>query len=195
MIEAWGGSPGVPSYGVKLVEVSGLWTEAMRMQYELWLAAKSVGFTREHVASDQTWALTRRPGRRIESWPRRYRWFTACERNHIEIISKSIDDIAVYFLSLLQDTTLKGEKQMLIRRTAVAAALVAVPLALAAPAQATCSYFGPNPDKNVCGMPNIQQSVGNAKGQLRENFNVGKAVGNLQHALTHGVGEKDKNAP
>jgi hypothetical protein len=32
---------------VKLVEVSDLWTEVMRMQYELWLVAKSVGFTRE----------------------------------------------------------------------------------------------------------------------------------------------------
>ncbi len=86
---------------------------------------------------------------------------------------------------------------MLIRRTAVAAALVAVPLAFAAPAQATCSdgYFGASPDKSICGVPNIQTSVGNAKNNLRENFKVGNAVGNLQHALTHGVGENDKNAP
>jgi hypothetical protein len=83
---------------------------------------------------------------------------------------------------------------MFIRRTVVAAALVAVPLALAAPAQATCSYFGSDGsqhDRTFCGVPNIQQSVGNAKDRLRENFNVGTAVGNLQHAVTNGVGSDD----
>ena len=47
VIEALGGSPTSTELWLKLVEGNDLWTEAMRMQYELWVAAKSVGFTRE----------------------------------------------------------------------------------------------------------------------------------------------------
>ena len=98
---------------------------------------------------------------------------------------------------------------MFIRRTVIAAALVAVPLAFAASAQATpCSYFGddPNgPDNSICGMPNLPGTFENVQTNLRKNFNPEVAAGNLQdnfnpgtadleHDITHGVGS-DKNSP
>ena len=89
---------------------------------------------------------------------------------------------------------------MFVRRTVIAAALIAVPLAFAASAQAapaTCSggYFAPDQNKSICGAPNISKSIGNAMTNLHENFNPHTAAGNLEHAITHGVGEQDKNAP
>ena len=93
---------------------------------------------------------------------------------------------------------------MFIRRTVIAAALIAVPIALAAPAQAapaTCSggygYFGPGEkdrDKSICGVPNISESMGNAMTNLHENFNPRTAADNFKHNLTHGVGTDDPPA-
>jgi hypothetical protein len=104
---------------------------------------------------------------------------------------------------------------MFIRRTVIAAALVAVPLAFAAPAlaeAAPCSYFGAgesnSESQGICGVPDLAGTfgqvrtnlttnfnLGTAAGNLRDNFNPGTAAGNLEHAITHGVGEQDKNAP
>jgi hypothetical protein len=99
---------------------------------------------------------------------------------------------------------------MFIRRTVIAAALVAVPLAFAAPAlaeAAPCSYFGAG-ESGICGVPDLAGTfgqvrtnlttnfnLGTAAGTLRDNFKPGTAAGNLEHAITHGVGEQDKNAP
>ena len=98
---------------------------------------------------------------------------------------------------------------MFIRRTVIAASLIAVPLAFAASAQATpCSYFGDNPSdpgsQGICGAPDLAGTFGNvqtnlqknfspghAAGNLQDNFNPGKAAGNLEHNLTHGVGTVD----
>ena len=93
---------------------------------------------------------------------------------------------------------------MFIRRTVIAAALIAVPIAFAASAQAApCSYFGddPNgPDNSICGMPDLVGTFGNvqtnlksfspdvAAGNLQRNFDPGTAAGHLVHNLTHGVG-------
>lgn len=98
---------------------------------------------------------------------------------------------------------------MFIRRTVIAAALIAVPIAFAAPAQATCSYFGNNEsdpgNQGICqGGIDPSQSIrdagknlqtnfspGQAAGNLQDNFNPGNAAGNLEHNLTHGVGTDD----
>jgi hypothetical protein len=90
---------------------------------------------------------------------------------------------------------------MFVRRTVIAAALVAVPLAFAAPAlaQATpCSggygYFGPGEtdrDKSICGMPNMDTSIQNITDNLKKNFSPGDAADNFKHNLTHGVGKAD----
>jgi hypothetical protein len=88
---------------------------------------------------------------------------------------------------------------MFIRRTVIAAALIAVPIALAAPAQATCSYFGDKESdpgsQGICGAPDITNSIQKAGENLRTNFDVAEASKNLEHNLTHGVGEQDQNAP
>ncbi len=94
---------------------------------------------------------------------------------------------------------------MFIRRTVIAASLIAVPLAFAAPALATpCSYFGDKPNSGICGAPDLAGTIGNvqtnlqnnfspdvAVGNLQDNFNPGKLTGHLEHNLTHGVGEAD----
>jgi hypothetical protein len=81
---------------------------------------------------------------------------------------------------------------MFVRRTVIAAALVAVPLAFAASAQAApCSYFGddPNgPDNSVCGAPNINESMQHAKENLQTNFSVDNAIKNLQKNLSGNFG-------
>ena len=119
---------------------------------------------------------------------------------------------------------------MFIQRTVIAAALVAVPLAFAAPALAdsgtdtSCSYFGTDESEpgsqGMCGMPDLAGTFGQlrtnlatnfspdvvgklqknldpgaAAGQLQKNLDPATAAGNLKHAITHGVGEKDQNAP
>ena len=103
---------------------------------------------------------------------------------------------------------------MFIRRTVIAASLVAVPIAFAASAQAapaTCSYFGADESKSesqgMCGVPDLAGtfgqvrtnlannfSPGKAAGHLQDNFNPGKAAGNLEQAITHGVGTDDPPA-
>ena len=98
---------------------------------------------------------------------------------------------------------------MFIRRTVIAASLIAVPIAFAAPALADtpttpCSYFGNKPDNGICGAPDLTGTIGTvqtnlhnnfspdvAAGRLQDNFNPGTAAGNLEHNLTHGVGETD----
>ena len=110
---------------------------------------------------------------------------------------------------------------MFVRRTVIAAALVAVPIAFAASAQAApCSYFGDesNPkSQGICGVPDLagtfgqvrtnlannfspQVTAGNlrgnldpgtAAGHLQGNLDPGAAAGNLEHAITHGVGTDD----
>jgi hypothetical protein len=97
---------------------------------------------------------------------------------------------------------------MFVRRTVIAAALVAVPIAFAASAQAApCSYFGDesNPkSQGICGAPDLAGTFGQvrtnlaknfspqeAAGNLRRNLDPGTAAGNLEHAITHGVGTDD----
>ena len=100
---------------------------------------------------------------------------------------------------------------MFIRRTVIAASLIAVPIAFAAPALASpCSYFGDNPSdpgsQGICGAPDLTETFGsvqtnlrdnfnpgNAAGHLRDNFNPGTAAGNLGHNLTLGVGEHEND--
>lgn len=80
-------------------------------------------------------------------------------------------------------------------KSAIAAAVLAGGLAVAgaAPASAACSYFGANESapasQGICkGGISISQSMQNASTNLKNNLNVKTALGNLQHALTHGVG-------
>ena len=85
---------------------------------------------------------------------------------------------------------------MVIRRTVIAAVLIAVPLSFVAPAQATCSdgYFGQGEkerDKSICGVPNIDTSIQHVTDNLEKNFSPGDAARNLEHNLTHGVGQDD----
>ena len=98
---------------------------------------------------------------------------------------------------------------MFVRRTVIAAALVAVPIAFAASAQAApCSYFGADESKpdsqGICGVPDLAGTFGQvrtnlaknfspqeAAGNLRRNLDPGTAAGNLEHAITHGVGTDD----
>ena len=84
---------------------------------------------------------------------------------------------------------------MFIRRTVIAAALIAAPIAFAASAQAApCSYFGNDPsgpDKSICGVPDLNDSIQHAKENLEANFSVDKAAENFKHNLTNGVGSED----
>ena len=85
---------------------------------------------------------------------------------------------------------------MFIRRTVIAASLIAVPIAFAAPAQATCSYFGDTASdpgsQGICqGGIDPSQGIQNAGKNLQTNFSPGQAAGNLEHNLTHGVGTDD----
>ena len=97
---------------------------------------------------------------------------------------------------------------MFVRRTVIAAALVAVPIAFAASAQAApCSYFGDESkpeSQGICGVPDLAGTFGQvrtnlannfspqeAAGNLRGNLDPGTAAGNLEHAITHGVGTDD----
>jgi hypothetical protein len=97
---------------------------------------------------------------------------------------------------------------MFIRRTVIAASLIAVPIAFAAPAFADtptpCSYFGDETRSGICGAPDLAGTFGNvqtnlhnnfspdvAAGHLQDNFNPGTAAGNLEHNVTHGVGTDD----
>ena len=97
---------------------------------------------------------------------------------------------------------------MFIRRTVIAASLIAVPIAFAAPALADtptpCSYFGDETHDGVCGAPDLSGTFGNVQtnlhnnfspnevaGHLQDNFNPGTAAGQLEHNLTHGVGTDD----
>lgn len=79
---------------------------------------------------------------------------------------------------------------------AVGGAAVAAALGFAAaPAQAApCSYFGDQPSDGICGAPSISGTIGNAKKNLQDNFNVGSALNNLGYNLTHGVGTDDPAA-
>ncbi len=98
----------------------------------------------------------------------------------------------------------------------IAGAAIAGAIGFAAPAaQATpCAYFptpstqNPATDGGICGIPDLATtaaqsianlhdnlSVGNAASALAGNLDAGSAAANLQHALTHGVGTQDQNAP
>ena len=66
---------------------------------------------------------------------------------------------------------------MFIRRTVIAAALVAVPLAFAAPAladAAPCSYFGAgesnSASQSICGVPDLAGTFGQVRTNLMTNF-------------------------
>ena len=70
---------------------------------------------------------------------------------------------------------------MFIRRTVIAAALVAVPLAFAAPAlaeAAPCSYFGAGESNSgsqgICGVPDLAGTFGQVRTNLTTNFNLGR---------------------
>ena len=83
---------------------------------------------------------------------------------------------------------------MFVRRTVIAAALLAVPLAFAASAQAdaaTCSYFGAdesNPDsQGICGVPDLAGTFGQVRTNLANNFSPKVAAGNLQGNLDPGT--------
>ena len=97
---------------------------------------------------------------------------------------------------------------MFVRRTVIAAALVAIPIAFAASAQAApCSYFGDESkpeSQGICGVPDLAGTFGQVRtnlannfspqvtaGNLRGNLDPGTAAGNLEHAITHGVGTDD----
>jgi hypothetical protein len=82
-------------------------------------------------------------------------------------------------------------------KTAIAAAVLAGGLAVAgaAPASASCSYFGANESapssQGICkGGISISQSIQNASTNLKKNLSLtgNLNVNNLKHALTHGVG-------
>jgi len=70
----------------------------------------------------------------------------------------------------------------------VGAIAVGLALAGAAPAQASCAWFGSNPSNGICGVPNLSQTASNAQTNLQNNLNLSKGLGNLGYALTHGVG-------
>ena len=91
---------------------------------------------------------------------------------------------------------------MFIRRTVIAASLIAVPIAFAAPALADtptpCSYFGDETHDGICGAPDRARKRADEPAQLQptsehlqDNFSPGTAAGNLEHNLTHGVGTDD----
>ena len=62
----------------------------------------------------------------------------------------------------------------------IAGAAVAAGLGFAAPAQAgPCSYFN-GVDKSICGVPNVNQSIQNARKNLQDNFSPQKALDNLR---------------
>jgi hypothetical protein len=83
---------------------------------------------------------------------------------------------------------------MFVRRTVIAAALVAVPLAFAAPAlaQATpCSYFGAgesnSESQGICGVPDLAGTFGQVRTNLTTNFSPQVAAGHLQGNLNPGT--------
>ena len=83
---------------------------------------------------------------------------------------------------------------MFVRRTVIAAALVAVPIAFAASAQATpatCSYFGADESKaesqGICGVPDLAGTFGQVRTNLENNFSPKVAAGNLQGNLDPGT--------
>jgi hypothetical protein len=77
----------------------------------------------------------------------------------------------------------------------IAGTVVAAGLGFAAPAQATCSYFGQDDsqyDRTPCGVPDLATSVENARTNLRNNMNALKpknAMDQLQKNL--GLGGAD----
>ena len=83
---------------------------------------------------------------------------------------------------------------MFIRRTVVAAALIAFPIALAASAQATpCSYFGDKESdpgsQGICqGGIDPSQSIRDAGKNLQTNFSVDNAIKNLQKNVSGNFG-------
>jgi hypothetical protein len=82
---------------------------------------------------------------------------------------------------------------MFIRRTVIAAALIAVPLSFAAPAQATCSdgYFGADEStlesQGICGVPDLAGTFGQVRTNLANNFSPQVAAGHLQGNLDPGT--------
>ena len=83
---------------------------------------------------------------------------------------------------------------MFIRRTVIAASLIAVPIAFAASAQATpCSYFGDNASdpgsQGICqGAIDPSQSIQKAGENLQTNFSVDNAIKNLQKNVSGNFG-------
>ena len=83
---------------------------------------------------------------------------------------------------------------MFVRRTVIAAALVAVPIAFAASAQATpatCSYFGADESKpdsqGICGVPDLAGTFGQVRTNLANNFSPQVTAGNLRGNLDPGT--------
>ena len=83
---------------------------------------------------------------------------------------------------------------MFVRHTVIAAALVAVPIAFAASAQAapaTCSHFGTdesNPkSQGICGVPDLAGTFGQVRTNLANNFSPQEAAGNLRGNLDPGT--------
>jgi hypothetical protein len=84
---------------------------------------------------------------------------------------------------------------MFLRRTVIAASLIAVPIAFAASAQATpaCSYFGDTKSdpgsQGICqGGVDPSQSIQKAGENLQKNFSVDNAITNLQKNLSGNFG-------
>jgi hypothetical protein len=99
-------------------------------------------------------------------------------------------------------------KKTIIAGVAGAAIAGAISLGAATAQAAPCSYFGSDPDNGICGAPSIAGSILNAGQNMKNNFSASQAAANaknnfspsnaasnLQHALTHGVGSEDQNAP
>lgn len=68
--------------------------------------------------------------------------------------------------------------------TALAVAGAALAVATAAPSPAACSLFpSDGGTKSICGTPNLQDTLTNARKNLRDNFNPQTAVDNLKKNL------------
>jgi hypothetical protein len=72
--------------------------------------------------------------------------------------------------------------------TGIAGAAVAATLGFAAPAQAACSYFGDDAasHREICGVPDLATTVGNARTNLQNNFSPERALENLKDNLDPG---------
>jgi hypothetical protein len=79
-----------------------------------------------------------------------------------------------------------------MKKSIIATLTIVAGIGLAAPAQAApCAYFGDKPSNAICGVPNVSDSIANARKNLQNNFSTSNALTNLGYAITHGVGSDD----